>query len=788
MSSDLLLNPRFFGARVPRVEDQRLLTGSGRYVDDLDCPDALHAAFLRSPYAHARIQKIDLTGCLEAGAVAAFTAKDLGDSWKELPVPIPHPSLRPHNTVPLAKDKVRYVGEPVVLVLARSRAEAEDALESVQVSYDILPAASNPIDALKDNSPLVHEDLGDNMAAHLEIQIGDPDKVRDDSPNRSTLRLKMQRGGCGAMETRGHLASYDPKFDRLIVYAGTQTPHLMRTDLAYMLGRPESSIDVVAPDVGGGFGPKAYSYPEDTVIAWAAIRMKGSVKWIEDRIEHIQSTVQEREQYHEVEIGFDDEGHLLALKDRGVCDIGSYLPWSIVVPLLSITCIPGPYKLRNFSADLKVAYTHRVPVAPVRGAGRIQSVFIMERVLDHISDELRVDPTKVRHKNYIQPEDFPYEVGLRARDGSMMTYDSGDYPKLLEMAKEATGYEDFRKGNRLPGEEDDPENGIYVGMGISCNVEGTGFGPFEGAVIRIESSGKVTLATGAAPQGQGHETVLSQALADVLNISPEDISVITGDTRAIPYGYGAFASRLAVMATNSVVIGGNELRKKILTYAADHLEASPEDLGMAEGHVFVEGAPDRSVNFGELAKMAGGVPGVMMGGKSPGLEVSEYHTPSMPATSVACHVCVVRVDTNTGYVRIQRHHIAHDCGTVLNPLLLDGQVHGGAVHGIGEALIEEIVFDENGTPQASTFLDYLLPLSTDVPDFDLSHMETPSPFNPLGIKGAGESGTMASPAVVAAAVEDALRPLGIKIRELPLTPYRLWKIIQERHSPLDFRL
>ncbi len=788
MSSDLHWNPRFFGARVTRVEDQRLLTGNGRYVDDLPDRGALHAAFLRSPYAHAKITSIDVTGALKAGAIAAFTAHDMGDCWKELPVPIPHPALRPHNTVPLAKDKARYMGEPVVVVLAESRAAAEDALEGVRVSYEILPAVAHPIDALKDDAPLVHDDLGDNVAAHLEVRIGEPDEALDASPNRETLRLKMQRGGCGAMETRGHLASYDPKFDHLTLYATSQTPHLLRSDLAYMLGRSDGSIDVVAPDVGGGFGPKAYPYPEDTVIAWAAIRMKGSVKWIEDRIEHIQSTVQEREQHHEVEIGFDEEGRLLALKDRSVCDIGAYLPWSIVVPLLSVTCIPGPYKLRNFSAAMDVAYTHRVPVAPVRGAGRIQSVFIMERALDHIADRLGKDPAEVRHENYVQPDEFPYEVGLRARDGSMMTYDSGDYPRLLEMAKEASGYEEFRKGNRPPGEENDPESGIYVGMGMSCNIEGTGFGPFEGAVIRIEPSGRITLATGAASQGQGHETVLAQALADVLNVSPEDVTVVTGDTRAIPYGYGAFASRIAVMATNSVVVGGNSLREKILLNAAERLEVSVDDLDMAEGRVFVEGTPARSVTFGELAKMAGGVPGVMMGGKSPGLEVSEYYTPSMPATSAACHVCVVQVDTNTGFVKSLRHHIAHDCGVVLNPLLLEGQVHGGAAHGIGEALIEEVVFDENGTPQASTFLDYLLPLSTDVPDFELSHIETPSPFNPLGIKGAGESGTMASPAVVAAAVEDALKPLGVRIRELPLTPYRLWRIIQEGNGPLDFRL
>ncbi|MFQ5913744.1 MAG: molybdopterin cofactor-binding domain-containing protein [Nitrospinota bacterium] len=788
MSSDLLLNPRFFGARVLRVEDKRLLTGHGRYVDDLPALGALHAAFLRSPYAHARIEAIDVSGALKAGAVAAFAAEDLGPAWKEFPIPVPHPALRPHNTVPLAKEKTRYVGEPVAVVLAEHRGQAEDALEEIRVSYEILEATSHPVDALQKDAPLVHEDLGDNVAAHLEVQIGDAEKAMARAPRRETLRLKMQRGGSGAMETRGLLASYDPKFDRLTLYASTQTPHLMRKDLAYVLDRPESTIDVIAPDVGGGFGPKVYSYPEDVVISWSAIQLGRPVKWIEDRLEHIQSSVQEREQFHEVEVGFDEEGRILALKDRGVCDIGAYLPWSIVVPLLSVTCIPGPYKVRHFKGALDVVYTHRVPVAPVRGAGRIQSIFIIERMIDRIADVLDLDSAEVRRRNFVQPDEFPYELGLRARDGSVMTYDSGDYPGLMELALKAAGYEDFRKGKRRPGEEGDPEGGRYVGMGISFNVEGTGFGPYEGVILRVEPSGRILLATGAASQGQGHETMLAQAVADALTVKPEDITVVTGNTRAIPYGMGAFASRTAVMATNSAVLAGKTLKKKILEAAASRLEASVEDLDLADGNVFVRGVPDRSVTFGELARDAAGVAGVMMGGKTPGLEASEYYTPSMPATSSSCQVCVVEVDVQTGFVKVLRHILAHDCGRVINPLLLEGQVHGGVVHGIGEALIEEVVFDENGTPLASTFLDYLLPLATDVPDFELLHQETPSPFNPLGIKGGGECGTMGAPAVVASAVEDALRPLGIQICELPLTPYRLWRILQGGNSPVEFRL
>ena len=589
------------------------------------------------------------------------------------------------------------------------------------------------------------------------------------------------------METRGYLVHYNREFDELTIYSSTQVPHQIRRNIGYVLDRAEASINVIAPDVGGGFGPKAFSYSEDFVLPWAAMQVGRSIKWIEDRIEHIQTTYQEREQVHEVEVGFDDEGHILALRDRGVFDTGAYVPFSVVVPYISITNIPGPYKIKHFEAVMDVAYTHRVPITPVRGAGRPQSVFIMERVVERISSRLGVDSAEVRRRNLIQPDELPYEVGIKARDGTMMTYDSGDYPALMEMALERAGYDDFRKGIRLPGEENDPDNGRYVGMGVSFNLEGTGFGPYEGAVVRVDHSGQVLLYTGATPPGQGHETILGQVLAAVLNLDPKHIKVVAGDTRHIPYGYGTFASRIAVLASNSVAVAGDAMRKKILEFASGALECSAKDLEIAEGKVFVKGSPDRSLTFAEVAKTAAGTPGIMMGGESPGLEVREYNTPSLPATAAGCHVCVAEVDTQTGYVRILRYVVAHDCGVILNPTILTGQMHGAVVHGIGETIIEEVVFDDNATPLASTFLDYLLPLSSDVPDLEVLHMETPSPFNRLGVKGAGESGTIATPAAVVAAIEDAVKPLGIEINETPLTPYRLWKILETRKSPLDYR-
>jgi carbon-monoxide dehydrogenase large subunit len=787
VTAEFQLNPRWFGAKVPRVEDERLLKGQGRFVDDLPAEGALHAAFVRSPYAHARIKSIDISSSIQAGATAVFTAEDMGSSCKEFPQPVPIPTIRAHSILPLAKKVARYVGEPVAIILAESRALAEDALGEIRIDYEVLKAIAHPADALVDDAPLVHEDVKNNIAITVEAGFKNTEEALSHSPHRETLRLTVQRGGGEAMETRGYLVSYNETFDELKIYSSTQVPHQVRRNIGYVLDRSEATIDIITPDVGGGFGPKAFSYSEDFVLPWAAMQLGRPVKWIEDRIEHIQTTYQEREQVHTVDVGFDKEGRILALRVRGIFDTGAYLPFSAIVPILSITNVPGPYKLGSYESQVDVVYTHRVPIAPVRGAGRPQSCFIMERVIERVAKRLGRNSVEIRQRNLIQPDEFPYEVGIRARDGTMMTYDSGDYPALLDMALESAGYTAFQEGDRLPQEQDNPEKGRYVGMGVSFNTEGTGFGPYEGAVVRVDHSGRIFLYTGATPTGQGHETILGQVLAATLNVELENIKVVAGDTRHIPYGFGTFASRIAVMASNSVAAAGDKMRKKIIGIAADKLECSPEDLEVEGGAVSVKGSPELSLTFAETAKMSAGIPGIMMGGQSPGLEIREYSTPSHPATAAGCHVYVAEVDINTGFVKILRYVVAHDCGVVLNPTILTGQVHGAVAHGIGEVIIEELGFDENATPQASTFLDYLLPLSTDIPDFKILHMETPSPFNKLGVKGAGESGTIAAPAAVVAAIENALKPLDIEINETPLTPYRLWKILQTRKSPLDNR-
>lgn len=759
-----------------RKEDQRLLTGRGRYLDDLPCPAALHAAFLRSPYAHARIVDLDLGGCRGAGAVDAYKAEDLGDLWQPFPTPVPHPDLRGHNWVPLARAKVKFVGEPVAVAVAESRAAAEDALEAIRAEYEILPVAHHPSQALEPGAPLVHDELDDNLAIRLEANIGDADKALAEAPRVESLRLEIQRGGGGSMECRGVLAQYDPLYDKLVVHSSTQIPHFVRQKLAFLLRRTPESIDVIATDVGGGFGPKATVYPEEFMIPWLAMKLEQPVKWTEDRMEYIQTGVQEREQIHQVTVGFDDEGRILALKDEAVVDLGAYPAWGIVTPILTLMAIPGPYKIKHFSGEMNVAYTHRVAVAPVRGAGRPQATFVIERTVDHIARMLGLDRAEVRLRNFVQPDEFPYEVGLPTREG-VMTYDSGNYPELFRKVLDKAGYESLAKKNPR---DAGASSKTLTGIGLSFNVEETGAGPFEGARIRVESDGRVIVSTGACSQGQGHETIFSQVAADALGISPDDVTVIAGDTRQITYGIGTLASRSSVTACSAIVQAAHTLQEKALALGAEYFEAGREDLELGEGRVFVKGSPDRSVGLGELASFSlGASPGIILPpGMKPGLEAEEYFAPEKAAYSAGAHVAVVEVDPDTGFVRILRYVAGHDCGKVINPLLIDGQIRGGVVHGIGDTFIEEVAFDENGQPLASSFLDYLLPLATDAPEVETVHLETPCPHNLVGVKGAGESGTIAALAAVISAVEDALQPLGIQIHESPVTPARLHALIR----------
>ena len=768
------MGTRFVGERIRRREDPRLLTGAGQFVADLPAPGALHVAVLRSPHAHARIRRIDLKEAFRAPGVAcAVAAADLGEANAPFPLLVPNPALRAFMPRALAAGVARYVGEPVAAVVAESRYAAEDALERIAVEYEPLPAALDPRAALDPGAPLVHAEAGTNLACRLVQKVGDAEAAFRGAARVFRERLFVSRGGGAALETRGLLAVPEGRDGRLTLWASTQVPHLLRQVLAALLGMAEHTLRVIAPDVGGGFGPKGMAYPEDLLVPWLSLRLGRPVRWVEDRAEDLLSTVQEREQFHDVQVAVRSDGTILAVRDRFLADAGAYVPWGVVVPYLTASTLPGPYKIPNYEVEMTVAYTHRVPVAVVRGAGRPQAVYVMERMMDRVAEGLGLDPAEVRLRNFIQPQEFPYTVGLTFRDGSPLVYDTGDYPACLRKALEMADYRATREAQaRLR------EAGRYVGLGMACYVEGTGLGPFEGASIRVDTQGKVLLVTGACPQGQGHDTTLAQLCAEIVGVPMEDIRVVTGDTEAIPFGVGTFASRVAAVASGAVVTAGRQVREKAIRLAAQLLEAPADEVVLEGGRLHVRGAPGRAVRLGEVAAAALGRPGfTMRQGDEPGLQATSYFHPSASTYSNGANLAIVEVDPQTGATTILRYIVVHDCGRVINPLLVEGQVVGGVAHGIGNALYEDVPFGENGQPLAATFMDYLLPTAAEVPLMEVEHIETPTPLNPAGVKGAGESGTIPAPAAIAAAVEDALRPLGARITSLPLSPEKLRALI-----------
>ena len=767
-----------FGVRVERREDLPLLTGQGSYTDDLKRPGMLHAAVLRSPHAHAKIRSIDVSAARAlAGVAAVFTHADLGAAGKEIPLLQPNPLLVARTQLLLAHDAVRYVGEPVAFVVGDDRYVTEDALELIEVAYEPLAVAADAEGALEDGAPLVYPEIANNLASRFTLGFGAATEVFGRADLVLRQRFKTHRGAGQAMECRVVLAEYDRRANRITMWSATQAPHLIGRLASQMLGMEEWQLRVIAPhDVGGGFGPKAIFYPEEGLVPFAARALGRPVKWTEDRHEHFLSTNQERDQYHDAEMALTREGKVLGFRDTVVFDTGAYVPWGIVEPWITATTIPGPYKLSAFQVDMQVVYTHKVPVTPVRGAGRPQAVFVMERMMDLAARELQLDPAEIRQRNFIQPEEMPYPMGLVYRDGAQVTYDSGDYPACLRKSQDLIGYDQFRREQSRARLE-----GRYIGVGIGAYVEGTGLGPYEGAIVQIESSGKVLVTTGATPQGQGHVTTMAQIAAHELGIDVDDVTVITGDTGAIPFGIGTFASRIAVNAGNSIALAAREVREKALAIAANLLEANKDDLELAQGNVFVRGAPARSISLGALALTAAGArPGYTLPpGVQPGLQATHYFSPSQAAYASGAHVITVEVDVRTGDVKILDYAVAHDCGRMINPMIVEGQVQGGVAHGIGNSFYEELIYDNNGQLLTASFMDYLLPTAKEVPTAKIAHMEVVCPLNPLGVKGVGEGGTIPSAAAFAGAVENALAPFNVTVKEVPLSPEKVRKLLRE---------
>jgi carbon-monoxide dehydrogenase large subunit len=774
---------RYVGAKVRRREDPRLMAGRSHYVDDLRPPGCLHATILRSPHAHARIRGLRLDGArAHPGVVGCFTYADLEDLLRPLPLAgSPPPPLQARVgfrmktavQLALATDRVRHVGEPIAVIVAIDPYIAQDALDLVDVDYEPLPAITDAEAGVRPGAALLHEEWGDNVGVAFDVRIGDAERALGGAPVRVRAHFRVPRYTGMPMETRGLLAEPTPRGDGLTVWASTQVPHWLQRTLSEAMGLPAHKLRVVAPEVGGGFGVKTTIYPEDVLVPAIAARLGRPVKWIESRREHLASATHSREQVHDAEIGATRDGLIVGFRDRFLLDLGAYNPWGIVQPYNTVAHLLGPYRIRNAAFDGRAVVTNKTPHAPYRGAGRPEAVFVMDRLLDMLAREVGLDPAELRRRNLVRPDEMPYDLGMLYRDGNPLVYDGGDFPDALARALRAADYDAVRAAQ--PGLR---ARGIFRGVGISSYVEGTGVGPYEGASIRLDASGKVVVATGACSQGQGHETVYAQIAADAIGAALEDVTVIGGDTDAIPFGIGTFASRSTVLAGNAVAASGAAVRAKLVRAAARILEAAEADLLVEDGRVFVRGSPDRALTFASIVRAS--LPTFQApGAVEPDFEATTYQGVPTVTYASAVHVAVLDVDPETGRVQLRRYVVAHDCGRVINPMLVDGQIHGGVAQGVGGGLGEEIVYDSAGQLLTGSLMDYAVPRADELPFIETVHLEHLSSRNPLGVKGVGEGGAISPPAALANAIEDALAPFGVRITEGPVTAARIVALLRD---------
>ncbi|MGH2404006.1 MAG: molybdopterin cofactor-binding domain-containing protein [bacterium] len=758
-----------------RIEDLRLITGRGRFVADIVLPGMVEMAVLRSPHAHARLIRTDPSRALVTpGVIAAITAADLGPANKPIRHTVPHPGIvASRGPTPLAHDVVRYVGEPVAVVLAGDRYTAEDALDGVDVTYEVLPVAAALDPAPPPGAPRVHDDVPDNCAGRLTVAIGDVDAALEGADRVIRLRLDIERGHGHPLETRGVVARWDAVEGILTVWTSTQMPHLIRDGVAEALRLPARAVRVIAPDVGGGFGLKGALYPEEIVAAWLAHKTNRPVRWIEDRREHFHSALHDRLQIHEIEAAVDRTGRLIGFRDRVTIDLGAYLMLGLIVANNVQSHVPGPYAVEHIRSEMACVYTHRTPTGPWRGAGRPQANFVMERIMDRITAELRLDPVDVRRRNLVRPDQMPYRTGLKAADGTPVQYDSGDYPALLEhtLAK-------FDYARRREEQRDARASGRLHGLGVCCAIESSGGGPYEGARVWVEGDGAVMVAISSPAQGQGHQTAISRIVGREFGIDPARITVTGGDTGLIPHGIGTFGSRTLVVAGSAALLAAQKVRERAIRLAARLLEASPQDLEISDGRVAVRGLPGSGKTLAELVRAAFPRGGSAPFEGEPGLVATHYFSPAGPAWSSGAAACAVEVDPQTAQVRILAYLAAHDCGTVVNPDLVEGQLIGGVANGVGNTLYERLVYDDQGQLLTATFLDYALCSATEAAPVHTTHLESPSPLNPLGAKGAGEGGIIPVASVLAQAIEDALEGYDIRITRLPILPEAIFAALE----------
>jgi len=772
-----------FGTPLKRREDPRLITGHGEFTDDLAFTGMLYAAMLRSPHAHANITSIDTTEAERLdGVVAVYTGKDLEGKMD----PIPTAWLPPDSNIQtpahpaLAKDKVRYVGDGVAMVVAENRYVARDAIDLIDVEYEVLQANVNQEKALANDAPKVHDDVPNNLAYHWKEGDVD-DKVFEEAEVVVKQRFNQQRLIPNPMEMRASVAKYNPASGDMTIWCTSQNPHIHRFILSGVLGIPESKLQIVSVDVGGGFGCKIAVYPDEALVGFAARELKRPIKWAEDRSEHFLSTTHGRDVILDVELAGKRDGTFEALRVKNTANMGAYLSTAApgVETILFGLITPGPYKIKQAQVETYGVFTNTTPTDAYRGAGRPEATYLIERMVDLYANEIGMDPLEIRRKNLIEKEQFPYDNALG------LQYDSGDYHRSLDKALEMLDYEVFKEEQAKAREE-----GKYLGVGFSTYVEICGLGPsdvagqvgfqgglWESATVRVHPTGKVSVFTGTSPHGQGEETTFAQIIARKFGISEDDVEVIHSDTDRISMGWGTYGSRTTPVGGAAIANAADRVLKKAKTIAAHMLEASEEDIDFADGSFNVKGVPDHSVSFADVtlqAYLAWDLPE----GIEPALEEQAFFDPDNFVYPFGAHICVVEIDDETGEVEIKRYIAVDDPGPVINPMVAEGQVHGGIVQGVGQALWEGAVYNEQGQLLSGTFMDYTMPKARFFPTFETAFTETPSPVNQLGVKGIGETGTIAATPAVVNAVFDALKPFNVKELDMPLTPEKIWNVLR----------
>jgi carbon-monoxide dehydrogenase large subunit len=763
------------GSRVRRLEDDPLLRGHGRFVDDIRVPGAWHAAFVRSPHPHATVRAVDKAAALGLpGSHAVLTLDDLAPVLTERRMVRHSNSGMPLDKAwpfALADGEVSYVGEPVAIVLADDRYIAEDAVALVAIDYDILPVIADVRQAV--GGPPVRREVSSNVITTYKVAFGDAEANFKKAAHIFRLELWQHRGGAHSIETRGLLAEVRQSDGSIIVHASTQKAHDLQQTLTSLV-ELDQNLHVVAPDIGGGFGAKLCVYSEDVAAVAAAKLLGRSIKWTEDRREYFTAAVHERDQYWELEIAVDPEAKILGIRGKVLHDTGAYTPQDPNIPYNSTSTMSGPYVVPGLAIDVTIAMTNKTPVSSVRGAGYPQAAFAMERLIDLVAREMKLDRAEVRRRNLIPASKMPYKKPLKARSGVSIEYDSGDYPACQAEVLNAAAWDEFpkRKAEAL-------KQGRYLGIGLAHGVKGTGRGPFESGLVRISRRGRVTVFTGASAMGQGLGTALAQITASQLGVDVSKVKVVAGDTSGVPLGLGGFASRQTVTAGSSVTLAARAVADKAKKVASLVLEVAEHDLELADGEVRLVGAPQLSVKLGEIARILQGAPGYgFPAGVDPGLEATVNHRTDALAYANSCHIAEVEVDVETGEARIANYVALQDSGILINPMMVDGQVHGGIVHGIGNTLYEWMGYDDGAQPVTTTFADYLLPTATEVPTLQTLYRQTPSPLNPLGVKGVGEAGTIPAAAAIISAVEDALSPFNVRIGQYPLSPMKLLEMIR----------